>query len=110
MKYFSFLKFLFYNNQFFYFPGCGACNVSKKQPISPNVNFVTYIRKDGRINGLVPASCGVCNFGMKDKKRCRLVILINDITYDVKVTGIDDHGNSHAKMFLQQNKSGKCKR
>ena len=47
---------------------------------------------------------------MKDKKRCRLAIPINDITYDVKVTGIDDHGDSHAKMFLQCNKSGKCKR
>ena len=47
---------------------------------------------------------------MKDKKRCRLAILINDITYDVKVTGIDDHGDSHAKMFMQQNKSGNCKR
>ena len=38
---------------------------------------------------------------MKDKKRCRLAIPINDITYDVKVTGIDDHGDYHAKMFLQ---------
>ena len=39
----------------------------------------------------------MCNFGMKDKKRCSLAIQINDIAYDVKGTGIDDHGDSHAK-------------
>ena len=39
----------------------------------------------------------MCNFGMEDKKRCSLAIQINDIAYDVKGTGIDDHGDSHAK-------------
>ena len=81
----------------FTFAGCGPCNVSKKQPISPNGNFVTSISEDRRINGLVLASCGMCNFGMKDKKRCSLAIQINDMPYDVKGTGIDDHGDSHAK-------------
>jgi hypothetical protein len=35
--------------------------------------------------------------GMKNKKRCNLAIQINDEAYDVKGTGIDDHGDSHAK-------------
>ena len=39
----------------------------------------------------------MCNFGMKNKKRCNLAIQINDEAYDVKGTGIDDHGDSHAK-------------
>ena len=41
---------------------------SKKQPVSPNGNFVTSISENGKINGLVLASCGMCNFGIKDKK------------------------------------------
>ncbi len=77
--------------------GCGSCNVLKKQPISSNGNFVTLISEDGRINGLVLASCRMCNFGMKDKKRCSLAIQISNIAYDVKAIGIDDHGDSHAK-------------
>ena len=31
------------------------------------------------------------------KKRFSLAIQINDIAYDVKRTGIDDHGDSHAE-------------
>ena len=33
----------------------------------------------------------------KIKKRCTLAIQINDIAHDVKGTGIDDHGDSHAE-------------
>ena len=33
----------------------------------------------------------------RTKKRCNLAIQINDEAYDVKGTGIDDHGDSHAK-------------
>jgi len=39
----------------------------------------------------------MCNFGMKNKKRCNLAIQINNVAYDVEGTGIDDHGDSHAK-------------
>ena len=34
---------------------------------------------------------------MKNKKRCNLAIQINNVAYDVEGTGIDDHGDSHAK-------------
>ena len=79
------------------YAGCGSCNVSGKKADSPEGNFITSIGKKGNIDGLVLASCGMCNFGMKNKKRCNLAIQINDEAYDVKGTGIDDHGDSHAK-------------
>ena len=77
--------------------GCGSCNTSKKKPISPIGNFVTSINDNGEIEGLVLASCGLCNFRMKNKKTCSLAIQINQNAYDVNGTGIDDHGDSHAK-------------
>lgn len=79
------------------YAGCGSCNVSGKKADSPEGNFITSIGEKGNIDGLVLASCGMCNFGMKNKKRCNLAIQINDEAYDVKGTGIDDHGDSHAK-------------
>ena len=74
----------------------------QKQPISPNGNFVTFIIiiEDDRINGLFLASCEMCNFGMKDKKRCSLAIQINDIAYDVNGTSIYDHRDSHTREGL----------
>ena len=80
----------------FTFAGCGSCNVSNKQPLIPEGKFVTSIGKNGRIDGLVLASCGMCNFGMKNKK-CSLAIQINEAAYNVEGTNIDDHGDSHAK-------------
>ncbi|MBA65569.1 MAG: hypothetical protein CMG55_07190 [Candidatus Marinimicrobia bacterium] len=65
--------------------------------MTPSGNFVTKIGEKGAVNGLVLASCGMCNFGMKNKRGCSLAIQINDIAYDVKGTDIDDHGDSHAK-------------
>ena len=79
------------------FAGCGACNVSNKKVDPPKGEFVTSINEDGSVKGMVLASCGMCNFGMKNKKRCSLAIQINDTAYDVKGTSIDDHGDSHAK-------------
>ncbi len=97
MKHLSFFIIISIAMTNFIFAGCGSCNVSKKQPVSPEGNFVTSVGENGRIDGLVLASCGMCNFGMKNKKRCSLAIQINDIAYDVKGTSIDDHGDSHAK-------------
>ena len=77
--------------------GCGSCNVSNQKTMIPSGNFVTNIGEIGIVNGLVLASCGMCNFGMKNKRSCNLAIQINDIAYDVKGTDIDDHGDSHAK-------------
>ena len=39
----------------------------------------------------------MCNFNMEDRNDCSLAIKIGETAYDVKGTGIDDHGDSHAK-------------
>ena len=75
--------------------GCGSCNISNKKAEKPVGDFVTKINEDGTIKGLVLASCGMCNFGMRNKN-CSLAIQINEKGYDVKGTKIDDHGDSHA--------------
>ena len=75
--------------------GCGSCNVSNKKAEKPVGDFVTKINEDGTIKGLVLASCGMCNFGMRNRN-CSLAIQINEKGYDVKGTKIDDHGDSHA--------------
>ena len=78
------------------FAGCGGCRTSNKKVDTPKGEFVTSINKNGSIEGLVLASCGMCNFGMKSK-RCNLAIQINENAYSVKGTKIDDYGDSHAK-------------
>ena len=75
--------------------GCGSCNVSKKKAEKPVGDFVTKINEDGTIKGLVLASCGMCNFGM-DNSDCSLAIRVGEKTFNVKGTGMEDHGDSHA--------------
>jgi hypothetical protein len=41
------------------------------------------------------ASCGSCNFKMA-KKGCFLAIKKDGVAYEVKGTGLDDHGDAHA--------------
>lgn len=45
---------------------------------------------------IVEASCGQCNFGMKDKKGCDLAVRIDKKTYWVTGTEIDKYGDAHA--------------
>ena len=80
----------------FIYGGCGSCSVSKKEAAVPFGDFVTKVNQDGIVNGLVLASCGMCNFRTKDRT-CSLSIQINEKAYSVKGTHIDDHGDSHAK-------------
>ncbi len=75
--------------------GCGSCNISKKKAERPIGEFVTDINDDGTVKGLVLASCGMCNFGMRNRK-CSLAIQINETAFNVKGSKIDDHGDSHA--------------
>lgn len=81
------------------FAGCGGCKPANKKVTSPSIssNFIQKINKSGKIQGLALASCGMCNFGVKNNKECSLAIKINEKVYSVKGTGIDDHGNSHGK-------------
>lgn len=43
----------------------------------------------------VEASCGQCNFGLKDKG-CSLAVRIDGKAYFVDGTSIDDHGDPHS--------------
>lgn len=47
---------------------------------------------------VVEASCGQCQFHMKDKKGCDLAVKIDGKTYWVEGSGIDDHGDAHSGM------------
>ena len=80
----------------FIYPGCGSCNINKVKSVLPNGDFITIVNQDGIVKGLVLASCGMCNFGTKERT-CSLSIQINEKAYSVKGTDIDDHGDSHAK-------------
>lgn len=46
---------------------------------------------------IVEASCGQCQFGMKDKKGCDLAVRIGRKSYFVDGTKLDDHGDAHAE-------------
>lgn len=46
---------------------------------------------------VVEASCGQCQFGMKDKKGCDLAVRFDGKSYFVDGSKIDQHGDAHAK-------------
>jgi Family of unknown function (DUF6370) len=46
---------------------------------------------------VVEASCGQCNFGLKDKKGCDLAVRVSGKAYFVEGTKIDEHGDAHAE-------------
>lgn len=62
----------------------------KGQPQSKEASVVT-IR-----NQIVEASCGQCQFHLPGKG-CDLAVRIDGKAYFVDGTGIDDHGDAHAK-------------
>ena len=45
---------------------------------------------------IVQASCGQCQFDMKEKKGCDLAVQIDGKAYFVDGSSIDDHGDAHA--------------
>ena len=45
---------------------------------------------------IVEASCGQCQFGMKDKKGCDLAVRLDGKAYFVEGTDIHKHGDAHA--------------
>ena len=83
--------------------GCGNCQVDRNSESRKNVekvqvnSLVTSVPENGAIEGLVIASCGKCNFNLKEDRRCNLTINIGDDYYPVKGTNIHKHGNAHGK-------------
>jgi len=77
--------------------GCGGCGPAKKaavQNILPK-DILTVVPENRMLSGKVEASCGMCNFGM-DNSDCSLAIRVGKKTFNVKGTGMEDHGDSHA--------------
>ncbi len=66
------------------------------------ISFASFAQGPfGKINPSIPvdtleASCGSCNFQMS-KKGCYLAVKKSGVAYEVKGTGLDDHGDAHAK-------------
>ena len=75
---------------------CGRCGVDLPPAPKKSSSLVTVVPESGDVEGLVIASCGMCNFGMRSRD-CSLAIQISDKAFHVKGTKIDDHGDSHAK-------------
>jgi hypothetical protein len=70
----------------FAIPALGQDSKSKVSTPDPNKKIV-----------VVDASCGQCNFGLKDKKGCDLAVRIDGKAYFVEGTKIDEHGDAHAE-------------
>ena len=61
-----------------------------------NTNVMTAIPQNRVVEGLVEASCGMCNFGM-NSKGCGLAIRIGEQVLKVKGSKLGEHGDVHAK-------------
>ncbi len=53
-------------------------------------------KKTAQKTQVVEASCGQCQFGMKDKPGCDLAVRIDGKSYFVEGTDINKHGDAHA--------------
>ena len=85
----------------FVYSVCGGCatDVNKSKAVKPESfsnQMIISVPNDGKINGLVVASCGTCNLGAKGKG-CNLYVKIGESVFPVKGTSIHDHGNAHGK-------------
>ena len=80
------------------FAGCGSCQVdiNASAEKTNSSSLITSVPKDGKIEGLVIASCGKCNFGSRKERSCSLSIKIGDDIYPVN-KDINDFGDMHAK-------------
>lgn len=81
---------------------CGSCasDAPAAAATSAPANLLKAVGDAGAVNGLVLASCGMCNFGMKDQKGCSLAIKIGETAFPVDGTKITDHGDAHSKGGL----------
>ena len=82
--------------------GCGGCgtninhisNELKKNSNKVN-SLITSVPKDGKVEGIIITSCGICNLGVK-RGGCSLSVKIDDKVYSVEGTKIHEHGDEHS--------------
>ena len=73
--------------------GCGSCAAHRNKTKKA---FVEAIPANGKIDGKLFASCGMCNFDTADRV-CGLSVKIGRDIVKVVNIDIDDHIDSHAK-------------
>ena len=73
--------------------GCGSCAAHRNKTKKA---FVEAIPANGKIDGKLFASCGMCNFDTADRG-CGLSVKIGRDIVKVVNIDIDDHIDSHAK-------------
>ncbi len=52
-------------------------------------------KKEQTKTQIVEASCGQCQFGMKEKRGCDLAVRIDGISYFVEGSSLDAHEDAH---------------
>lgn len=60
-------------------------------------SYFTLSAQEKTKKQVVEASCGQCQFGIKDKKGCDLAVRIDGKSYFVDGTNLNDHGDAHAE-------------
>jgi len=78
------------------YANCGKCGADISPDPKKSSSLVIEVPEDGMVEGLVIASCGMCNFGT-DSRGCNLNIKIGDLIYSVERSSIHDHGDAHSK-------------
>ena len=80
--------------------GCGGCSAdgAAATPAAavPTANVLNEVGDTGSLEGMVLASCGMCNFGADGKPGCSLAIKVGEKVFPVEGTTMKEHGNSHA--------------
>lgn len=77
------------------YAGCGGCQI--KNPLSEgtkNNSLIQAVPNDGKIEGFVIASCGKCNLGKTNNKKCSMNIKIADNIYNIYKQPIN-HKDAH---------------
>tara|TARA_B110000444_G_C18354345_1_gene373156 strand:+ start:67 stop:426 length:360 start_codon:yes stop_codon:yes gene_type:complete len=77
-----------------------SCSSDEKISVELKPDITEVITNTNSIDGIVYASCGVCNFGSKESYECFLAIKVEDTVFPVEGSDIDDHGDAHAEEGL----------
>jgi hypothetical protein len=77
-----------------------SCFSDEKISVELKPDIVEVITNTNSIDGIVYASCGVCNFESKESYECFLAIKVEDTVFPVEGSDIDDHGDAHAQEGL----------
>ena len=61
-----------------------SCSSDEKISVELKPDIIEVITNTNSIDGIVYASCGVCNFGLKESYECFLAIKVGDTVFPVE--------------------------